>query len=100
MLRVEMAKTSIQRRLIASNRRSRNCCWRLACLRCRVLSPAGNCARRSTSQLRGRAMSIAALVRYSEDEHPHKLTFERGLVPPPLETGAPDLYEVVVTTAT
>lgn len=46
------------------------------------------------TQLRGRAMSIAALVRYSEDPHP-KLIFEDGLVPPPLETQHPDLYEVL-----
>jgi signal transduction histidine kinase len=45
------------------------------------------------SQLNGRAMSVAALVRYSEDEPP-QLIFESGLVPPPLETGHPDLYQV------
>jgi signal transduction histidine kinase len=43
--------------------------------------------------LHGRAMSIAALVRYSEDEHP-KLIFEGDLVPPPLDRHNPDLYEV------
>jgi signal transduction histidine kinase len=45
------------------------------------------------SQLRGRAMTIAALVRYSEEEHP-KLIFEDDLVPPPLEKEHTDLYEV------
>jgi len=45
------------------------------------------------SQLNGRAMSVAALVRYSEDEPP-KLIFEDDLVPPPLERGHPDLYQV------
>ena len=45
------------------------------------------------AQLHGRAMSIAALVRYSEDPHP-KLIFEGDLVPPPLEREYPDLYEV------
>ena len=44
--------------------------------------------------LHGRAMSIAALVRYPEDES-HKLVFESDLVPPPLEPGVPDLYEVL-----
>ena len=44
-------------------------------------------------QLRGRAMTIAALVRYSEEEHP-KLIFEDDLVPPPLEKQHADLYEV------
>lgn len=45
------------------------------------------------SQLRGRAMTIAALVRYSEEEHP-KLIFEDDLVPPPLEREHTDLFEV------
>lgn len=45
------------------------------------------------SELQGRAMSIAALVRYSEDEHP-KLMFEDDMAPPPLEPGHDDLYEV------
>ena len=43
--------------------------------------------------LQGRAMSIVALVRYGESD-PHKLLFESGLVPPPLDPHAPDLYEV------
>jgi signal transduction histidine kinase len=43
--------------------------------------------------LHGRAMSVAALVRYSEDEHP-VLIFEDDLVPPPLERQHPDLYQV------
>jgi signal transduction histidine kinase len=38
-------------------------------------------------------MSVAALVRYSEDEHP-TLIFEDDLVPPPLERQHPDLYQV------
>ncbi len=45
------------------------------------------------AQLNGRAMSVAALVRYSEDPHP-KLVFEDDLVPPPLEKDHPDLFEV------
>ncbi|MGH9808137.1 MAG: hypothetical protein ACRD9W_12910, partial [Terriglobia bacterium] len=45
------------------------------------------------AQLHGRAMSIAALVRYSEDPHP-KLIFETDLVPPPLGEDGSDLYEV------
>ena len=43
--------------------------------------------------LQGRAMSIAALVRYTEEQRP-SLTFEGDLVPPSLEPGHPDLYEV------
>ena len=45
------------------------------------------------ARLRGRAMSIAALVRYSEDPHP-KLVFEDDLVPPPLDRQRADLYQV------
>lgn len=45
------------------------------------------------SQLQGRAMSIAALVHYSEDEHP-VLEFQRDMAPPALEPGYPDLYRV------
>ncbi len=45
------------------------------------------------SQLRGRAMTIAALVRYSEETHP-RLIFEDDMVPPSLEKDHPDLYEV------
>ena len=44
-------------------------------------------------ELRGRAMTIAALVRYSEEAHP-RLIFEDDMVPPPLEKDHPDLYEV------
>lgn len=43
--------------------------------------------------LQGRAMSIAALVRYEEDGS-GKLLFESHLVPPSLAAGEPDLYEV------
>src|SRR5664279_157363 len=45
------------------------------------------------SALNGRAMSIAALVQYSEDAG-HPLEFEGDLVPPPLERDHLDLYEV------
>lgn len=45
------------------------------------------------SQLGSRAMTIAALVRYSEEAHP-KLIFEDDLVPPPLEKHHADLYQV------
>ena len=45
------------------------------------------------SALNGRAMSLAALVQYSEDAG-HPLEFESALVPPPLEPNYLDLYEV------
>jgi signal transduction histidine kinase len=43
--------------------------------------------------LQGRAMSIAALVRY-DDDNPNKLAFEDALVPPSLGPEALDMYEV------
>ncbi len=45
------------------------------------------------SALQGRAMSIVALVHYSEEEQP-TLEFQQDLVPPPLEPAQQDLYEV------
>jgi two-component system, OmpR family, sensor kinase len=44
--------------------------------------------------LHGRAMSVAALVRYSEDEQP-TLVFDREMVPPPLDLRHPDLYRII-----
>jgi signal transduction histidine kinase len=45
--------------------------------------------------LHGRAMSIAALVRYSETT-PGELVFEGELAPPPMSSEGPDLYQVFV----
>ncbi len=45
------------------------------------------------TELEGRAMSIAALVHYSEEEHP-TLEFQQDMVPPSLERGHADLYQV------
>jgi signal transduction histidine kinase len=44
--------------------------------------------------LHGRAMSVAALVRYSEEPHP-VLIFDRELAPPPLDRGHPDFYQII-----
>lgn len=44
--------------------------------------------------LQGRAMSIAALVRFSEETSP-RLIFDSSLVPPPLERDHPDFYQVL-----
>lgn len=88
-----MPKTSIQRRLIA------------AVVVSQLLLAVGlafvalyftrqQLQRAFDGQLRGRAMTIAALVRYSEEAHP-RLIFEDDLVPPPLEQQHPDLYHVV-----
>ncbi|HWR37395.1 MAG TPA: ATP-binding protein [Clostridia bacterium] len=44
--------------------------------------------------LQGRAMSVAALVRFSEDARP-RLMFDASQVPPPLDGEHPDLFEIV-----
>ncbi|MGZ4814876.1 MAG: ATP-binding protein, partial [Terriglobales bacterium] len=44
--------------------------------------------------LHGRAMSVAALVRFSEDEHP-RLMFDSTLAPPALDREDPDMYEIL-----
>src|SRR5208337_1354184 len=90
----DMRTTSIQRRLIAAVVISQ------LLLAVGLVSVAVYFTRRQLrnafdAQLQGRAMSIAALVRYSEDPHP-SLIFEDDLVPPPLQQGHPDFYEVVV----
>jgi signal transduction histidine kinase len=90
-----MPKTSIQRRLIAAVVISQ------LLLAVGLAFVAVYFTRRQLreafdSQLRGRAMTIAALVRYSEEKHP-KLIFEDDLVPPPLEKEHTDLYQVTAS---
>ena len=87
-----MAKTSIQRRLIAAIVISQ-LVLAIGVIDVAVFVTRGQLRRGFDVALQGRAMSIAALVRYSEDD-PHKLYFEGELAPPPLEAGVPDLYEV------
>ncbi len=88
-----MAKTSIKRRLIA------------AVVASQLLLAAGLVGgavylnhrlllRAFDTALQGRAMSIAALARYSEEPHP-RLIFESDMAPPPLERGHPDLYQII-----
>ena len=88
-----MAKTSIQRRLIAAVVLSQlllaiGLVWAAVYLNHRLLRRAFDTA------LQGRAMSIAALARYSEEPHP-KLIFDSDMAPPPLERGHPDLYQII-----
>jgi len=87
-----MAKISIQRRLIAAIVISQ-LVLAIGLIDVAVFVTRGQLRRGFDVALQGRAMSIAALVRYSEDES-HKLQFEGELAPPPLEPGVPDLYEV------
>lgn len=44
--------------------------------------------------LHGRAMAVAALVRFSEEENP-RLIFDSRLVPPPLDSDRTDQYEII-----
>lgn len=46
------------------------------------------------SALHGRAMSVAALVRFSEDEHP-RLVFDPTQAPPSLDREWQDMYEIL-----
>jgi signal transduction histidine kinase len=87
-----MAKTSIQRRLIAAIVIAQ-LVLAVGLIDVAVFVTRAQLRHGFDIALQGRAMSIAALVRYAEEE-PHKLYFERDLVPPPLGPGVPDLYEV------
>jgi signal transduction histidine kinase len=87
-----MAKTSIQRRLIAVIVISQ-LVLAIGLIDVAVFVTRAQLRSAFDVALHGRAMSIAALVRYSEDDS-HKLIFESDLVPPPLQQGVPDLYEV------
>lgn len=87
-----MAKTSIQRRLLAT------IVFAQLLLAIGLVDVAVFVTRNRLRDafdvaLNGRAMSIAALVRYGEG-YPPPLFFESGMVPPPIDPAAPDLYEV------
>ena len=87
-----MAKTSIQRRLIVVIVISQ-LVLAVGLIDVAVFVTRAQLRSAFDVALHGRAMSIAALVRYSEDDA-HNLIFESDLVPPPLQHGVPDLYEV------
>jgi two-component system OmpR family sensor kinase len=88
----KMPRTSIQRRLIAAVVISQ-LLLAVALASVAVYFTWRQLREAFDSQLRGRAMTIAALVRYSEEEHP-RLIFEDDMVPPSLEKDHTDLYEV------
>jgi len=90
---LEKVRTSIQRRLIVAIVISQ-LVLAIGLIDVAVFVTRAQLRKAFDVALQGRAMSIAALVRYSEDE-PHKLFFESDLTPPPLEAGVPDLYEIV-----
>lgn len=88
-----MAKLSITRRLIVSVILTQ------AVLTLAVVSLATYLTERQLrdsfdAALHGRVMSIAALVRFSEEDPP-RLFFDSRLVPPPLDRKHPDLYEIL-----
>ena len=87
-----MAKTSIQRRLIVTIVISQ-LLLAVGLIDVAVFVTRAQLRKAFDVALHGRAMSIAALVRYPED-YSHQLLFEGDLAPPPLEQGVPDLYEV------
>src|ERR1017187_1520930 len=87
-----MRQTSIQRRLIAAVVIP-HCLLAIGIVSVAVYFTRRQLRNAFDAGLHGRAMSVAALVRYSEDEHP-TLIFEDDLVPPPLEKQHPDLYQV------
>lgn len=89
---LEMPRTSIQRRLIAVVVISQ-LLLAIALAMVALYFTRRQLREAFDSQLRGRAMTIAALVRYSEETHP-RLIFEDDMVPPSLEKDHPDLYEV------
>src|SRR5271165_1315739 len=87
-----MAKTSIQRRLIAAIVVSQ-LVLAIGLVDVAVFVTRVQLRRAFDVALQGRAMSTAALARYSEDDS-HKLLFEAELAPPPLDPEVADLYEV------
>ncbi|MFZ1137006.1 MAG: ATP-binding protein [Candidatus Korobacteraceae bacterium] len=87
-----MAKTSIQRRLIAAIVISQ-LVLAIGLVDVAVFVTRVQLRRAFDVALQGRAMSIAALVRYSEDAPP-KLIFENDLAPRSLDPDVQDLYEV------
>src|SRR5215469_73520 len=87
-----MPRTSIQQRLIAAIVISQ-LVLTIGLIDVAVFVTRSQLRRGFDVALQGRAMSIAALVRYTEDT-PHRLQFESDLAPPPLEPGTADMYEV------
>jgi len=87
-----MPRTSIQRRLIATVVMSQ-VLLALGLVGGSVYLNRRLLRRAFDNALNERAMTIAALVRYSE-EVPPRLIFEGDLVPPPLERNHRDLYQV------
>jgi two-component system, OmpR family, sensor kinase len=88
-----MAKLSIRRRLIASVFATQ-LILTIALVALATYFTRGQLRAAFDAALHGRAMSVAALIRYSEEGN-HELVFDAELSPPPLDRHHPDLYQIV-----
>jgi signal transduction histidine kinase len=88
-----MPKLSIRRRLIASVFATQ-LILTVALVALATYFTRGQLRAAFDAGLHGRAMSVAALIRYSEEGN-HELIFDRELSPPPLDRHHPDFYQIV-----
>jgi len=88
-----MPKLSIRRRLIASVFATQ-LILTIALVALATYFTRGQLRAAFDAALHGRAMSVAALIRYSEEGN-HELVFDADLSPPPLDRRHPDFYQIV-----
>jgi two-component system OmpR family sensor kinase len=88
-----MPKLSIRRRLIASVFATQ-LILTVALVALATYFTRGQLRAAFDAGLHGRAMSVAALIRYSEEGN-HELIFDRELSPPSLDKHHPDFYQIV-----
>jgi signal transduction histidine kinase len=88
-----MQKLSIRRRLIASVFATQ-LILTVALVALATYFTRGQLRAAFDAALHGRAMSVAALIRYSEEGN-HELIFDRDLSPPSLDRHHPDFYQIV-----
>jgi signal transduction histidine kinase len=90
---MNMPKLSIRRRLIASVFATQ-LILTIALVALATYFTRGQLLAAFDAALHGRAMSVAALIRYSEEGN-HDLIFDKELSPPPLDPHHSDFYEIV-----
>ena len=88
-----MPKLSIRRRLIASVFATQ-LILTIALVALATYFTRGQLRAAFDAALHGRAMSVAALIRYSEESN-HELVFDAELSPPSLDRRHPDFYQIV-----
>ena len=88
-----MPRLSIRRRLIASVFATQ-LILTIALVSLATYFTRGQLLAAFDAALHGRAMSVAALIRYSEEGN-HELIFDKELSPPPLDPHHPDFYQIV-----